>query len=59
MTRVWVGFMVLLLLYAGYRERSTFPLRWSGYAVNIHPLAKVLAFAGIVICLALWARQRG
>lgn len=57
MTCLWVAWL-LLMLYAGYRERNTVPLHWSGYSMTIPLGAKVFAGLAIAIWLFLWMRQR-
>jgi len=56
-TFLWIGLLALLLC-AAYRERNTYPLRWSGYAPGAHPIAGMLVIAGLAVWLILWVRQR-
>jgi hypothetical protein len=56
-TKVWIVFL-LLLAFAAYKERNTFPLRWSGYGVSIPPLAMVLVVIGVGVFVILWAKQQ-
>jgi hypothetical protein len=56
MTGVWIVFM-LLLLRAAWRERNTYPLRWSGYGGSHAPTILI----GSVLLLALyfwWSNRR-
>ena len=57
-TFAWVAF-VALFVYAGYRERNTFPLRWSGYPAAIHPAVKIaVAIAVVGVFIFVWASHR-
>ncbi|HXJ14562.1 MAG TPA: hypothetical protein VNH19_19975 [Candidatus Limnocylindrales bacterium] len=56
MTGVWIVFM-LLLLRTAWRERETYPLRWSGYGGSHAPTI----FLGAVLVIALyfwWSNRR-
>ena len=48
-----------LFVYAGYRERDTFPLAWSGYPVAIPPSVKIAATIAVIgICIFAWAANQ-
>jgi hypothetical protein len=58
MTCVWITLMALFV-YGGYRERDTFPLRWSGYPIGIPLSVKIAAAIAVIgIFIFVWANQR-
>jgi hypothetical protein len=57
MTGVWIVFM-LLFLRAAWRERDTYPLRWSGYGHSSY--APVILLGSVLfVALYFWWSNRG